>query len=317
MSDLKAVAERAFPLEGKARRVEVSGDPQRTYVFRSMKINAQAWTYWGYYEYYTRVYVDPYSGQVVYVEDARKGFFDLVLDLHRRLWLGERIGKSLTGYSTIVLFVVLLSGLFIWIPRKLNRKSVKWMFVIKRTTNTKRLNYDFHKVAGFYATLPLALITYSAVVWGFKSFDKTIVKLLNGGQQELSAIPAKPSTIYSIEEVTDRIWQEVNKALQLENKVYFSFPRTAEGNFNVEVIHGHRHYQVDKYNFNQHSGERVNAVFYGDSEVGWGTRLRNMNYDLHTGSILGTTGRIIYLLVGLIAVLLPISGFVIWWGRRK
>ena len=316
MSELKAIAESAFPWETKARRVEVSGDPKRTYVFRSMKINAEAWTYWGYYEYYIRVYVDPYSGDVVYVEDAKKDFFELVLNLHRRLWLGEKIGKPITGYATVVLLVVLLSGLVIWIPRKLTKKSAKWMFLIKRTRNMKRLNFDFHKVAGFYLTIPLLLISYSAIIWGFKGFDTNVQQLLNGGLEQKKTEVLSPSGILPIEEVTDQIWSGLDRTLSKENKVYFSFPRSEKGFFNAEVVRAEKLYQSDKYNFDQYSGKAVDIIRYED-EQGWGTRLRAMNYDLHTGSILGIAGRYLYFLVSLICIMLPITGFMIWWGRKK
>ncbi|MDR2283696.1 MAG: PepSY domain-containing protein [Sphingobacterium sp.] len=317
MSELKAIAEEAFPWETKARRAEVSGDPQRTYVFRSMKINADAWTYWGYYEYYVRVYVDPYSGKVVYVEDAKKDFFELVLNLHRRLWLGEKIGKPITGYATLVLLVVLVSGLFIWIPRKLNKKSAKWMFMVKKTRNMKRLNFDFHKVAGFYTIIPLILICYSAMVWGFKGVDIAVQQLLNGGVEQKKVDSVIPSEIRPIDEVTDQIWNRLDKTLERENRVYFNFPRTEKGGFNVEVIQGDKLYQSDKYNFNQYSGAETAVIRYEDETVGKGTRLRNMNYDLHTGSAWGIIGRYLYFLVGLICVMLPISGFIIWWGKKR
>ncbi|MFD2553589.1 PepSY-associated TM helix domain-containing protein [Sphingobacterium tabacisoli] len=317
MSELKAIAEGAFPWETKARRVEISGDPQRNYVFRSMKINADAWTYWGYYEYYVRVYVDPYSGEVVYVEDAKKDFFELVLNLHRRLWLGEKIGKPITGYATLILLVVLVSGLFIWVPRKLNKKSVKWMFLVKKTRNIKRLNFDFHKVAGFYTLIPLILICYSAMIWGFKGLDKSVLCLLNGNREEVKTAVVTPNVIFSIDRVTDHIWNHIDSILDIQNKVYFSFPRTATGYFNVEIVHADKHYQSDKFNFNPYSGAQMDATLAGAARLGWGTRLRNMNYDLHTGSILGFSGRIIYLFVGLIAAMLPITGFIIWWRKKK
>ena len=316
MSSLKEIADGAFPFEGKARRAEISGDPQRTYVFRSMKINADAWTYWGYYEYYTRVYVDPYSGKVIYVEDAKKDFFELVLNLHRRLWLGEKIGRPITGYATLVLLVVLVSGLFIWVPRKLNKKSAKWMFLVKKTRNIKRLNYDFHKVAGFYATIPLLLICYSAMIWGFKGWDATVQRLLNGKEEQQKTDSVIPLEIRPIEEVTDRIWSRLAKTLKRENKVYFNFPRTEKGSFNVEVIRADKLYQSDKYNFDQYSGVQTAVLRYEDDSIGRGTRLRSMNYDLHTGSVWGTIGRYLYFFVGLICVILPISGFIIWWNKK-
>jgi len=40
-----------------------------------------------------------------------------------------------------------------------------------------------------------------------------------------------------------------------------------------------------------------------------------MNYDLHTGGVLGITGKIIAFLASLIAASLPITGLLIWWHK--
>ncbi|MEO8961981.1 MAG: PepSY-associated TM helix domain-containing protein [Ginsengibacter sp.] len=42
-----------------------------------------------------------------------------------------------------------------------------------------------------------------------------------------------------------------------------------------------------------------------------------MNYDIHTGQLLGLAGKILAFLASLIAASLPITGFYIWWGRKK
>jgi len=46
-------------------------------------------------------------------------------------------------------------------------------------------------------------------------------------------------------------------------------------------------------------------------------KLNNMNYDIHVGQILGITGKIIAFLASLVCASLPVTGFIIWWGKRK
>src|SRR5688500_1321609 len=45
--------------------------------------------------------------------------------------------------------------------------------------------------------------------------------------------------------------------------------------------------------------------------------LMRMNYDIHTGAVLGLTGKIIAFFASLIVASLPITGFYIWWGRKQ
>ncbi|MNY32150.1 hypothetical protein D3C86_1663500 [compost metagenome] len=53
------------------------------------------------------------------------------------------------------------------------------------------------------------------------------------------------------------------------------------------------------------------------SEASFPAKLRKMNYDIHVGSILGLPGKFLAFFASLIGASLPITGFLIWWGKRK
>jgi uncharacterized iron-regulated membrane protein len=48
-----------------------------------------------------------------------------------------------------------------------------------------------------------------------------------------------------------------------------------------------------------------------------GERLVEMNYDIHVGAIGGLTGKIIAFIASLVCASLPVTGFIIWWGKRR
>jgi uncharacterized iron-regulated membrane protein len=48
-----------------------------------------------------------------------------------------------------------------------------------------------------------------------------------------------------------------------------------------------------------------------------GERLIGMNYDIHVGAIGGLAGKIIAFLAALVSASLPITGFYIWWNKKK
>ncbi|WP_284461674.1 PepSY-associated TM helix domain-containing protein [Chryseobacterium sp.] len=319
LSELSSKAERALPEGLKIKRVVMSSDPSQTYVFRTLKMDNDALTYWGTYLYYYRVYMDPYTGKVQAVEDAKKDFFEIVLDLHRRLLLGEKIGKTITGYSTLIMTIILFSGLVIWYPRKMSKSMLKGMFFIKISANWKRINYDVHNVLGFYAVIPLLIISYSAMIWSFEDVDKWVKKTLNGSapteQKAKSKIPAEEFS--DQKNILDMIGNKMEKGLTDKESALINFPRTEEGTYYAELTYDNRLYRNDQYNFDQYSGEMVKHQSYKDKNIGYGTALRERNYDLHTGSIFGMTSRIIYFLAGIIAASLPITGFIIYLNRKK
>ena len=54
-----------------------------------------------------------------------------------------------------------------------------------------------------------------------------------------------------------------------------------------------------------------------DREKNAGERLVEMNYDIHVGAIGGLTGKIIAFIASLVCASLPVTGFLVWWGKRK
>ncbi|RIV19038.1 PepSY domain-containing protein [Fibrisoma montanum] len=48
-----------------------------------------------------------------------------------------------------------------------------------------------------------------------------------------------------------------------------------------------------------------------------GATWRNSNYAIHVGSIYGLPTKLLASFVALFLASLPVTGFLIWWGRRK
>ena len=76
---------------------------------------------------------------------------------------------------------------------------------------------------------------------------------------------------------------------------------------------------MDYLYFNQYTLEEVpvDHIWGRLAKATVADRLIRMNYDLHTGAIAGLPGKTLAFLASLIVASLPITGFMIWWGRRK
>jgi uncharacterized iron-regulated membrane protein len=75
------------------------------------------------------------------------------------------------------------------------------------------------------------------------------------------------------------------------------------------------YYDANTAYFDQYSGQELGRELYNEKNNG--EKLIMMNYDIHVGAIGGLTGKIIAFIVSLICGSLPVTGFIIWWGRRK
>ena len=77
-------------------------------------------------------------------------------------------------------------------------------------------------------------------------------------------------------------------------------------------------YQV--HYFDQVSGAKLKGTGVDVtpfSEANGGDQIRRLNYSLHVGSIFGISSKIVYFIASFIAASLPVTGFYIWWGKRK
>jgi uncharacterized iron-regulated membrane protein len=71
----------------------------------------------------------------------------------------------------------------------------------------------------------------------------------------------------------------------------------------------------DNYAFDQYSGKLLNFLPYEKKSPGM--KLNNMNYDIHTGQLAGFLGKIIAFLSSLVSATLPVTGLILYLGKKK
>jgi uncharacterized iron-regulated membrane protein len=67
--------------------------------------------------------------------------------------------------------------------------------------------------------------------------------------------------------------------------------------------------------FDQYTGRFLAEKNHKDKN--FGEKLITANYDIHVGAILGLPGKILAFIASFICGMLPVTGFIIWWGRRN
>jgi uncharacterized iron-regulated membrane protein len=79
------------------------------------------------------------------------------------------------------------------------------------------------------------------------------------------------------------------------------------------------YWQTDFRYFDQYTLKElpVDHVWNRFEESTGADLLMRMNYDIHVGAILGLPGKILAFLISLTVASLPITGFIVWLGRRK
>ena len=272
------------------------------------------------------VYIDPYTGEVVkYIhrEAGETDFFSCVLKGHRTLWLPGKMGKTIVGCSILIFVITLITGLILWYPRKWNRKSVVRNFTIKLKAPFTRLNFDLHNVLGGYAGIVLLILSLTGLVWSFDWFSKATYYITSGGKELKPYIMPQSDTSGKTNEHGNLnvLFDRLKKDCPGATTFYFALPQKKEDIIRVSVVYERNSYYktdnlfFDSYTLTPLQGTGVYAGKYKEASAA--DKLRRMNLEIHDGRILGIFGKIIAFTAALIGASLPITGFIIWWRKRK
>ncbi|ACU02426.1 PepSY-associated TM helix domain-containing protein [Pedobacter heparinus] len=318
LTQLKQIAEKA--LNSPNVTATTYADPEKAWEFMYYKAgNDRALTFFGTVEAYKSAFINPYTGQVTGIMDYEKNFFVIVKYLHWSLLLNTQYGQPVVGYSTLVFVIMLITGMILWWPKNLKRNNLNKSFKVKWKAKFKRLNYDLHNVPGFYAMLITLVLALTGMVWAMKWFQTLVYVVASQ-----SITPPKPnrlssdSTAVAIKEPLNIAFETARKQFPDAKRIALSAP---DGNSKAAVIRafGYRgkenYYDVDALQFDQFTGKLLGRENFKDKNNG--EKLIRMNYDIHVGAVLGLPGKILAFFASLIAASLPITGFIIWWGRGK
>ncbi|MFN4315701.1 MAG: PepSY-associated TM helix domain-containing protein [Chitinophagaceae bacterium] len=276
-----------------------------------------------YYDenHYELVYLDPYTAEVLKHKDMTQDFFRIVLDGHFYLWLPHHIGQPIVATATLIFLVMLITGIVLWWPR--NKAARKQRFSIKWSGRWRRKNYDLHNVLGFYMSWIGVFIAITGLVFGFEWFARSVYWVSSGGEiMEEHRHPVSDSTQrLASANMADQLWEEHSTKLEKDESLGIYFANLPSDP--VEAVVNHRpgtYYNSDFYHYDQYSGKELPATgsyagAFRDASVA--DKIVRMNYDIHVGAIAGLAGKFLAFFASLIAASLPVTGFCIWWGRRK
>lgn len=307
-SALKAIAEKHLA-SGKAVGVQYPG---RGMAAVAMYFDA---------DHFEQVFLNPYNGAVLKYKNMNRDFFRVVLAGHYNLWLPVAIGQPITATATLIFVVMMITGLILWWPR--SKAARKQRFTVKWQARWRRRNYDLHNVLGFYMTWVAIFLALTGLVFGFQWFAKSVYWVSSGGTAKVEdKHPDSDTTkqaLYS--NIADHLFETHRKSVGADESIGVYFAGTPTDP--VEIVINHRpgtYYKSDFYHYDQYTGKHLEAEGSWDgkfSEATIADKIVRMNYDMHVGAIFGLPGKMLAFFASLIAASLPVTGFLVWWGRRK
>lgn len=278
----------------------------------------------------TTLFLNPYTGLVLGRGTWLRPFLHDVEQLHRNLLLGDR-GKIITGTAALGFLGLLLSGLFLWIPRRWTKAAVKAASLPSWKLKGRSRDWNWHNAFGLWASIPLLLMIPTGLIMSFQ-WANNLLFIATGSPvpppRNAASAGAQPQRERSLQngngernargpnfEGLDSLWTQI--AAQSPGWQTISFrlqaPRTPGDSFLVDTSNGTRPDKRVLHTVDLRSGQIRKTETFPDNNKG--RQLRMWVKPLHTGEALGIMGQIVATLASGSAALLVWTGLALSYRR--
>jgi len=125
--------------------------------------------------------VDVYSGNVL-GEGSRgvRSFFRNVENWHRGLGASNEhraVGRAATGACNFGFLFLVVSGPFLWIPRRWSWQNVKAIALFRGGLSGRARDFNWHNVIGIWCAIPLFAIVLSGAVMSYPWANNLLYRL--------------------------------------------------------------------------------------------------------------------------------------------
>lgn len=141
--------------------------------------------------------VDPRTAANLGAPSSRlRSVFRAVTSWHRVLALegtSRATGKAITGAANLAFLFIVVSGIYLWIPRVWSRLQVAQVVWFRGGLTSKARDFNWHNVIGIWSAVPLAIVVAGAVPISY-SWAGNLVYRLAG---EAPPAPPRPAALAS------------------------------------------------------------------------------------------------------------------------
>jgi uncharacterized iron-regulated membrane protein len=315
LDDIVAAGLKAVPANGKVLNIDFPRHKNLAYALWFEQASSNP-TFPTRHQIFINPYTATVTGQRLLIDFDhiwRDPFKDFILRLHYTMGLGEN-GMTLVGFIGIGLLFSVLTGLIVWWPLG---GQFKKALTMKCNASAERFNFDLHKAVGFYSSFILLFAIASGVYLVFPDYGRGLVSVFSPVTPWVnyqSIVPTgdkMPITMTQVTQITDTRFPDGCYQYivfpQNEQDVYLVGKRASD---EINQHHPYRQLWIDQYSGKIVHTQDASTRSAGDVFDEW-------LYPLHTGEAFGLTGQLIILTLGLIPLVLYVTGFIRWLQKRK
>lgn len=270
----------------------------------------------------TARFVNPYTGEVTGDASFWRGFLHEVEHFHRDLALGPN-GKSITGAAALAFLGLLISGLFLWFPRKWTKTGLKAVTVPSVTLRGRARQWNWHNSFGFWAALPLLVMIVTGLIMSYQWANNLLFRLsgsevpppraARAPRPESGERPAAQNKLVKL----DPLWAKAVEKVPAWKTGTLRLSDGAEGpiTFMMDEGDGTQPHLRSQVVMNRRDGEVQRVESFDTYNLG--RKLRMWTKFVHTGEAGGIIGQTIAALGALAGALLVWTGFALSMHRFR
>ena len=258
-------------------------------------------------------YINPYTSKIL-PKVKGESFFRTVESIHRRLLLKE-FGKQVIAFTAISFLVLILSGVYLYLPR-LKRKLFKSSLFSFKSKGKYSLN-KIHSLMGILFMPFYLFAVLTGLNWSYDWYNKTIYKLINVDK------PLR-TVIRNIDAHNNYKLDEVSKAIRMfDSLIPFNYkyslvkiPKsgTVYSFLYMDESAKHRR-ERNKLVLDIKSKEVLKHERFKDKPLK--EQLMISILTLHTGEYFGIIGQSIMFIVSLLLPFFGVSGLLLYLKKKK
>jgi uncharacterized iron-regulated membrane protein len=250
------------------------------------------------------VYLDPPTGEVLGTADPRASVVGWFRSLHEDLLVPAFGGRSIVGWNGIGLFVLCLTGLYLWWPRGASvLRALGWR-------RGPAISINLHHRVGFWIVIPLAVMAFTGIFQAFQPQGRALVGLFapTTPQQMLQRARGGaplPKPNLEPQQVLDAVLSNAGSM----RPVLLALPSEPDKTWRVQVSGADGDAKTVLIEDATKAVSTPQAL-QGDAFLAFMRRIHDGTHD-------GPIWNVIVLLAGLSPPLLFVTGIMMWLRRRR
>ena len=243
-------------------------------------------------------YVDPVNGNTLGTGHAGvRQFFRSVTEWHRYLGAGgtsRPTGRAITGAANLGFLVIVLSGLYLWLPKVWSKASVRAVSWFRGGLAGKARDFNWHNVIGVWCFVPLVFIVLGGTVISYP-WVSNLVYTLTGSELPRPTPPPKSGTLTQAPELAglNQLFQQASARVPDWRTITLRMPASANAPVTFVIDQGYAGQPQKRMtlSMNRTSGAVLTSETFDDMNLG--RRVRTWLRFVHTGEFYGLPGQTI------------------------